>query len=315
MDFHTRVAFGPIRNPFFCETEEDIFYETGFSKEALEHLFFFLNLREGIALLIGEDGAGKTTVLKKFADRVADKYLPIFLDGKHKEKKELVNEIFERFINRPVTSTRMDFKEVLADIVSISLKISKELVLIVDDAHFLSKETLKFLLCLSGLEFGPYRLFHIILAGNWLLLERLKKKGMAEIVKRISVIHFMRPMLYSEAKFYINHRLNMALSLTLTIKEKALEMIFSESKGNLYKFNKTLSEAYCLAKYRRSEIIDEKIANLALESGRTDSKGTLKTLRVLFFVILYSFLFLVLIFGEESFLRLLISGFFNLFGR
>lgn len=291
--------FGLTFNPFGEYTPEWVYYETKSAKEAIRDLYFFLAQRKGIGILIGEDGIGKTSVLKKFCRELNDRFIAVFVKGNDMSEQEIVKRVWENVESKRTEVDPKDLKDALRDLVTKLIKNKKECVLAIDDAHFLNDKALFFLSHLSSIQFFLFRPFHIILSGNNLLFEKLKEKKMENVVKKISMIHIMKPMRREEVRGYINQRLNFASSLFLNLTERAIDTFFSLSGGNPLRLNVLLEKAISLAAKRGTYVIDRIIAE---PSPISEKKSRILLPTFILFSLLLFLIFLLLA-NPHSFLE------------
>jgi type II secretory pathway predicted ATPase ExeA len=83
-------------------------------------------------------------------------------------------------------------------------------VLIVDEAHQLSSETLEEIRLLSNLETPTEKLLQIMLVGQPELDEKLDTAGLRQLKQRIALRTQLRPLSAEETKTYIERRLRIA---------------------------------------------------------------------------------------------------------
>ncbi|MCX7858079.1 MAG: AAA family ATPase [Deltaproteobacteria bacterium] len=304
MNVEPVTYFGLTDNPFSQDMSLEPFYETQSAKEALKDLSFFLSIREGIALLIGEDGIGKTTLIKRFTERLNSTYEAVIIFGKLESENEVIETIYEKLGWERPSLNGKSRKKLLQDLVIKLFRKKRELVVIVDDAQNLNSNLLIFLSYLSDLQFSLFRPFHVVFSGNRTFTERLMEKGMEALIERVSVIHVVKPLRLDEVKYYLNYRLNMVSSLFLQIKRKAIEKAFYVSEGNPSRMNEILNKAISLAAQRGTALINERLLNGMEEDSTkkvpTDSK--VSVLKVILLVMLYALLIYTIIIGPNNFL-------------
>lgn len=301
MDVEPISYFGLTHNPFSPVVSETIPYETRSLRETLGELYFFLRIREGLALLIGDDGIGKTTTLRKFAQKLDETYIPIFLEGTYESEEDALKGLCEKTGLILPSLTEKDAKRALQELVLGLFKKRREIVLIVDEAQNISPRVLDLLTHLSEVQFPLFKPFHIILSGNRVFFDRLAQKRMRHVVKSISVVHIMRPISQGEVMYYVNHRLNCASSLFLQIKTKVIDAAFLHSDGNPLKLNTILERALLLAAKRKTMIIDEKIAKSVLngKSINVGKRNRRNVLLVTLIVVLFILFFHLIVFGPQ----------------
>jgi type II secretory pathway predicted ATPase ExeA len=294
VDLDVKAQFEGTYNPFSPDIPLIIPYETKSLRETLKVLHFFLHLGEGIAILIGEDGIGKTTILQRFAETLTDGYLAIPLSGFYEGEREFFKGILEKVGWKDTQFREGDLREVIRETVIRLFEEKREIVLLIDDAEKLKYRNVLLLQYLSSIKFTLFRPFRIVLFGNLLFFNELTKKTMREFVKNISVIHFVKPISLGEVPYYVNHRLNLSSSIFPEISRKAISLVLSYSGGNPSKLNAILEKALFLAKERSLNIINEKIieevASPLIKSG-TRKKERLQL--ILLFLLCFSLFYII----------------------
>lgn len=179
-----------------------------------------------VALLVGDPGLGKTTLLRRAATRIADSghsvvdvYFPqLDADG-------LLSFIASELDDANTTALRRD--ELLRRIAASAHQLAKQnrgLVLLLDDAHVMTDpaaiECLHLLLNLRQRE--GVRMM-TILAGQRSLLANLAR--VPAFAQRVAITATLLPLNLSEAIDYTRHVLQSSENDALLIEDEALEVI------------------------------------------------------------------------------------------
>jgi type II secretory pathway predicted ATPase ExeA len=219
-----RKQFGLFKDPF-CELQsdddmwisQDIRYVREYMYQTAKH--------GGFLAVIGESGAGKTTVRRSLEQRIQDEHLPIVLiqpyvlaaeDNDTKGKTLKSTHIAEAILaavaplERPKNSPEARFAQ-LHKVLKDSHKSGYKHCLIIEEAHSLPIPTLKHLKRIYELESGYTKLLSIILIGQPELLGKLSERNaeVREIVQRCEVAT-LTPIDVASLGDFINHRLGRA---------------------------------------------------------------------------------------------------------
>jgi len=207
-----KAFFNLSRNPFELTPDPNCFVPTKRHDEALASLYYGVRRHKGIVVVTGEVGTGKTLLLRcllrllEQSKDVAYAYLfnstlsPVeFLEytvtdfglqGSGKNKSELLTELSKFLIARAARKLTT--------------------VLIVDEAHQLSTETLEEIRLLSNLETTTEKLIQIMLVGQPELDEKLDSVSLRQFKQRIALRSQLCALSAEETTTYIERRLRIA---------------------------------------------------------------------------------------------------------
>ncbi len=200
------------RNPFEITPDPSLLFPTQRHNEALAALYYGVRWRKGFVVLTGGIGTGKTLLLRcllqllKSSKDVAYAYLfnsrlssdeflqyvvnDFGLPGAGKNKGELLFELFKFVVDRG-----------LKDLTTV---------LIVDEAHHLSTDTLEEVRLLTNLETEQRKMLQIVLVGQPELDHKLDSEEMTQLKQRIAIRSHLEPLSSEETKGYIQRRLRVA---------------------------------------------------------------------------------------------------------
>lgn len=277
-----KAFFQLTRNPFDLTPDPTCFVPTTRHNETLASLYYGVRRHKGFVVVTGEVGTGKTLLLRcllrllEESKDVAYAYLfhnsltpdqflqYILLDfglpASGKNKAEMLFELSQYLVSRNARQMTT--------------------VLIVDEAHHLSKELLEEIRLLSNLETYDDKLLQIVLVGQPELDEKLDSVGLRQLKQRIALRTQLGPLTLEETQRYILHRLQVAGSdvdrVTL-FPETTVEKIFGYSTGFPRLIN-TVCENALITAYARQEqsVTPEMIDEVAREFrlGIVSSAGT-----------------------------------------
>ncbi len=195
--------FGTTPNPRYL-------YPSVVHREVLASLLYGIESNLGFAAVVAQPGMGKTTLLFRVLSRLRNSARTAFLFETQCDSRSLLRYLLAEL---GVTTTNSDpvvlhekFKQVLYE----ESRIGRRVVVIIDEAQNLDAKVLETVRLLSDFETPDAKLLHIILAGQPRLAEQLARPELSQLLQRISIMNFLRPLELEEATEYIGHRLRIA---------------------------------------------------------------------------------------------------------
>jgi general secretion pathway protein A len=203
--------FGLRENPFNVNPDPKYLFLTPQTREALDDLTYGIQARQGLILLTGEVGTGKTTLIYRLLDWLHQQQTPTaFIFNSHLEISHLFDFILADF-GVPFDSglkrgALMRLNLWLLD----RYRTGETPVVIVDEAQGLPSHVLEEIRMLLNLETPSEKLLQIVLAGQPELEERLKRPELRQIKQRIALRCKTAALTLKETHDYIQARLQIA---------------------------------------------------------------------------------------------------------
>jgi general secretion pathway protein A len=219
------------KEPFGAVPDPDFVWLGNRHADAIETLQKGLLDHERCLILTGDIGTGKTALVKRMARR--QDLVVIFLTASGLELQE---QDFHRLL---AAELRMDFdfarpEEFAGELSRVLMQASsagKQAVLVVDEAHRLTREALKDLAGLAALTTNGKCLLKLLLVGA-LDLDSTANSAAAEgVLPKIAVRCSLEPLTEADTHAYIAHRLKAAGREQPLFDPAALQAIYALSKG------------------------------------------------------------------------------------
>lgn len=262
-----KAFFHLTRNPFDLTPDPTCFVPTTRHNETLASLYYGVRRHKGFVVVTGEVGTGKTLLLRcllRLLEESRDvSYAYLFHNSL--TPNEFLQYILLDF---GLPASGKNKTEMLFELSQFLLsRNSRQLttVLIVDEAHHLSKELLEEVRLLSNLETFDDKLLQIVLVGQPELDLKLDSMALRQLKQRIALRTQLGPLNLEETQRYIEHRLQVAgadLEQVTLFPAKTAAKIFEYSKGFPRLINTICENALITAYARQSstitpDIIDE----------------------------------------------------------
>ncbi|MCG7490551.1 AAA family ATPase [Vibrio sp. Of14-4] len=224
--------FGFTELPFSIVPSSRFLFQSQRHKEALFRLQAGLGEGGGFAMLSGEVGTGKTTLVRALLKSLdKDTQTGLILNPTF-SSIELLEAICDEFsINYPSGATLKQFNQSIHDFLLTSYANGIQTLLVIDEAQHLSAEVLEQLRLLTNLETDNQKLLKVLLVGQPELQQRLQMSQLRQLAQRITGRYHLLPLDVKEASLYIRHRLELAGGESSLFSAKSLKSISEYSLG------------------------------------------------------------------------------------
>ena len=233
--------YGLREQPFALSSDPRFLFLSGSHRRAYDQLLTGLRRREGILLLTGEVGTGKTTLCRAVIDALGHRTFAALILNPYMSDAEVLRVILRDFglvsrdeIRRGAFA-RADMPQLLDTLEGFLrslLPLNSYAVVIIDEAQSLLPRVLDQLRMLGGYEMDGQRLLQIVLVGQPELASILKSESLVALNERITRRTSLAPLSESEIDQYINHRLTIAGGRgAVTFQPQAIQLISELSRG------------------------------------------------------------------------------------
>ena len=211
--------FGLRERPFSLTADPRFFYPSQTHADALERIQEGLRRREGLVVITGSIGTGKTTVCRTILEAVDRATLTSLVLNPHLSEDDLFRIILQDFgvisrdEGRTAGMTGVQPSEMLKALQHFLMSvrpIGATALVILDEAQKLPLKVLEQVQQLSTLALGRKTLLQIVLAGQSKLTDVLRAPVLRQLERRVVIHHRLRCLSASETKSYVSHRLQMA---------------------------------------------------------------------------------------------------------
>jgi general secretion pathway protein A len=208
-----RDAFGLRTDPFLDTADPSFYYETLACAHGKRRLTDCLSQGQGLAVVVGAIGAGKTALLNAVQDALlaSDRIVVAsILDPAFNDEFELLAAICGAFgfpvsVAAPVRTVKEELKR---ELFATSAGPGRQAVLFVDEAQLLQPAALECLRSLLNYQLDDRKLLSIVIAGQPEL--GINLQGQPNLSDRIALLLHLQPLTESDAAALLHHRLRKA---------------------------------------------------------------------------------------------------------
>ena len=202
--------YGLSEKPFSLTPDPRYLFLAGSHREALAHVLYGVEQGEGFIAVTGEVGTGKTTLCWTLLQRLGPETEVAFVFNPMLSGEELLRSISAEFDLSTEGLGRAELSDQLNRFLLDQRRAGHRVLLIVDEAQNLSRQTLEEIRLLSNLETSTSKLIQILLFGQPELDAKLESRELRQLRQRISVRWGLSSLNPAETREYVRHRLRVA---------------------------------------------------------------------------------------------------------
>lgn len=223
--------FGFKNKPFALTPDPAFLYLSRQHATAMTMLEYGMESRAAFALLTGEIGSGKTTLVRRLLRGLKDQVWVGLISNTHDSFRSIHGWALSAFGIAPADDSSIAQYEALVDSFVREYAKGRRALLILDEAQNLSINVLEELRLLSNVNSEKDLVLQILLVGQPELRSKLAHPELRQFAQRISVDFHLRPLDRVETHAYIRHRLTVAGGSAGIFLPEALEFVYTNTKG------------------------------------------------------------------------------------
>jgi type II secretory pathway predicted ATPase ExeA len=195
-------------SPFRLTPDPRFYFSSTTHKRALTHLRFGFHQREGFVVITGKPGTGKTELMLHLLEGLPqDRITYGKIVTSNLDANEILQQVAAAF-NVPAQGLKKGILlKKLEDVFLQHVRENKRLVLIVDEAHKLSVNSLNELQMLTNFQLSGKAALQCFLSGHDSLKLSLHNPELLHLKQRVITSTFLMPLEKQETQEYIEHRL------------------------------------------------------------------------------------------------------------
>lgn len=258
--------FEMSRTPFTRGIPVEKLYQNNDTEEIYNRLVYTAN-KQLFAILIGDAGTGKTTMLRRLKERLeGPDYAVLYLADSKLTPRHFYNGLLEQ-LGCESKFYRGDSRKLLHKQIDVMRGVAhRKLVVIVDEGHLLDKDMLEEIRFLLNYKMDSENPLALILAGQTELWEKLRKQAYRAILHRVDIQCFLVPFDFSQTRAFIEQQLAYSGHPGAIFSEDAMKMIYDFSSGVPRLIDRACTQSLIYAYQNRRNIVDDRMVQIVLQS-------------------------------------------------
>jgi type II secretory pathway predicted ATPase ExeA len=226
--------FGLKDKPFSLTPNTRFVYSSTQFSEVEGQLLYGIGNHEGLMVVTGTPGTGKTTLCRALVERLLSERTPTalivspFVTG-----IEMLTALLTEFgVNVPDEGSYNDLLDRLTQFVLAKHALGKCCVVLFDEAQHLPPDALEQIRVLTNLETDDEKLIQVVLIGQPELLDTVRAPRSAQLEQRVSIRCSLGELDERETIRYVHHRLNVAGAAgEIQLSARAMKEVYRGSHG------------------------------------------------------------------------------------
>lgn len=263
------------KKPFQLNPDPDFFFNSPVHKRALAYLRYGLAQGEGFIVVTGLPGTGKTMLVKAlFQELRHENVVAGLMVTTHVGADDTLRIIAATF-GLSHDGSKATVLQGLETFFRSKAREGKRILLVVDEAQNLPRESLEELRMLSNFEMNGRSLFQSFLLGQDEFRQLLQLDTMEQVRQRITATYHLRPFESNETKDYIIHRLTTAgWKKDPKLSEDVFEEIHNYTSGIPRRINGLCDRLFLYGFLEESHSIDRKaVKTVIAEIDEDQTRG------------------------------------------
>jgi type II secretory pathway predicted ATPase ExeA/cell division septation protein DedD len=233
--------YGLGEKPFSLSTDPRFLYKSASHTPVFQDVLAGIRRREGLVVLTGEIGMGKTTLCRSVLAALDRKTFSAFVPDPFVSREDLLKILLVEFgvvsvddlvRGRLQSASRAELSYPLYEFLRSLEPLDAFAVLLVDEAQNLSSSLLEEVRILADLE-GTRKLLQVVLIGQPELSSALRQPHMRQVKQRVTTHSELHPLDREGVYGYVGHRLTVAGASAdrLHFTREALDLVFEATGG------------------------------------------------------------------------------------
>lgn len=235
-------------------------------------MLYGIRYAKGFVLIAGDVGTGKTTLIHVLLKIIRRTNFVIHVINPRIDFNDILKYVAEKIGITLEGLSTLELIDLIRRKLENQYKIGRRAVLIIDEAHLLSEDSLEDIRLISNLESEKRKLIQIALVGQNEIYDKLQKDRLKSLKQRILINRKLMPLNQGDTRNYIKHRLNVAGTNTKLFGREAMSLIWKKSGGIPRVINHICDNALLIGLAEERQTIGAKIIKEVIKDMETGHK-------------------------------------------
>ena len=260
--------FGLNEPPFRITPHTDFFFAGANRGATLEALLYAISHDEGIVKVTGEVGSGKTMLCRVLMERLPEHVETIYLANPSLARDEILFAIADELKVELANDRPSRLMRALIEHLITLYAEGRRVVVLIDEAHAMPRETLEEIRLLSNLETNRHKLLQIVLFGQPELDDHLNTADLRQLMERITHGFCLEPLVRGDIERYIDFRMRAAGYRGPNVySANAVRLIANASEGLTRRINILADKSLLAAFAANAHAVTVKEVRLAIRDS------------------------------------------------
>ena len=221
------------RKPFQLTADPEFFFNSAVHRRALAYMRYGLTQGEGLVVVTGKPGMGKTMLVKEIVASLNDDNVTVgVMVTSHVSAEDTLRLIAATFGLPFDSEDKATIQTRLKRFIIDQARNKKRVLLVVDEAQNLPRQSLEELRMLSNFEMDGKPHFQVFLVGQKELAQTLSAPGMEQFKQRTVASFQLKSLNEEETKNYILYRLEKSGWVNNPVfEEEVFQQIYAFTEG------------------------------------------------------------------------------------
>ncbi|MDJ0860545.1 MAG: AAA family ATPase [Dinoroseobacter sp.] len=224
--------FGLHERPFKLVPDPEYLFWSRIHKRAFAVLEYGVVSTAPITVVTGEVGVGKTTLVQHLLGCIDPSVKVGLISNAQGDRGDLIRWVLNSLeIETSVDEDYVSSFQRLQDFLIEEYSAGRRVILIIDEAQNLSKDSLEELRMLTNINSNKDELLQLILVGQPQLRAKILDPDLQQFAQRISAFYHVPALDREMMGDYVSHRMSHAGGTGNEFTEEALDRIYQASEG------------------------------------------------------------------------------------